>query len=153
MPIGVNMTDLIIKNDNFIDVNLKSRKEYNEFIKFNLKYADQIIFTVDYVSNQYEKLSVDVKNQVDLEIIDSGYVRAASDMKGENSYLIEVKNNYNLYEYLINCENIFDFEEENDMRDMCFLKSGEVYCYTITHEKVCIISEEERIIFEKQKKT
>lgn len=136
------MTDLIIKNDNYIDVNFKSRKEYNEFIKFNLKYADQIIFVVDYVSNQYEKLN--------FEIIDSGFAQAASDMKGENSHLIEVKNNYNLYEYLISCENFFGFKEENDIRDVCFLKSGEVYCYTITHEEVCIISEVVGKLFQNQ---
>lgn len=143
------MKDLIIKNDNFVDIDFKTREKYNAFVKFNLKYADQIIFTTDFLPVQYEKLKKAVKDTTNLDIKDNGFCRAASDIKGQKSNLVEIENNYNLYEYLIDLGSIFAVNEEENLKDVCFLKAGEVYCYTVTHEEMCIMAGEEEKMFEK----
>lgn len=116
-----------------------SRREYLGFIRLVLKYADTVCFTVcPYLDNPGE-LGSSIWSCLSDSVLDYGFAQAVSYPPDVRHCLVLFRKDYCLCEFLQSRKGIFDFEEEDPvlgirLEDPAFLKNGEIFCYTVTHE-------------------
>lgn len=153
------MKDIILSSRNFMDYIPKNQKEYRSFIRLILKYADTVCFTVRPWLDSLDEFRCSIWSEMRCSIADYGFAQAASDPKGVKSSLILFKKDYCLCDFLQHKNGIFDFTEEDPgtgirLDDPAFLKNGEVFLYTVTHGKMCAVTEDvcSRLLTVKERK-
>lgn len=125
----------------------RDRKEYHRFIRLILAYADSVCFTVKPFLDNLEEFNSSIWSGMKYSVLDHGFARAASNAPGCKSHLILLKKAYPVYDFLQSRNHIFDFTREDaafgiTLEDPAFIKGGEVFCYTVTHEKICFVAED-----------
>lgn len=138
--------DIKIMKEPFWDCTPKSRKGYHWFIRLILNYADAVCFTVRPFFDGIDELNGSIWSDMQYSVLDYGFAGAASDFAGYKSHLVIFRADYSAYEFFQGRKGIFDFCEEDagsgiTLEDPASMKDGEVFCYTVTHEKICIVTE------------
>lgn len=141
------MENLKRKKEPFWGYIPKGRKEYNRFIRVVFDHADSVCFTVKPFLDNIDEFNNSIWSAMRYSVLDHGFARAASNPANVKSHLILLKKDYYLYDFLQRKNSIFDFTEEDPdcgiwLDDPAFIKDGEVFCYTVTHEKICIVTED-----------
>ena len=141
------MEDLMQSKEEFFDYIPKNKKEYQNMIQCVLYHADFVCFTVLPFLDNIGEFNNSIWSRMRYSVADYGFARAASDSRNDKSHLILFKKDYFVYQFLKEKSNIFDFQEEDSvsgimLEDPAFIRKGEVFCYTITHEKMCIMTED-----------
>lgn len=139
------MRDLEIKKENFYGYIPKNRKDYLTFIRSVLDDADAVCFTVKPYLDNIDEFNRSIWSQLQYSVVDYGFARAASNFKNEKSHLILFQNDYFIYQFFMEKDDIFAYAKEDanlgiTLEDPAFIKDGEVFCYTVTHEKICIVT-------------
>lgn len=141
------MKDLQIRKENFLGYIPKSNKEYQKFIQIILNYADSVCFTIKPFLDNLDEFNKSIWSELNYSVLDYGFVRAASDFKNDKSHLVLLKKDYYVYNFFKGKKGIFDFQGEDSnlgitLEDPAFIKNEEAFCYTVTHEKICIVIED-----------
>lgn len=141
------MKDLQIRKENFFGYIPKSNKEYQKFIQIILNYADSVCFTIKPFLDNIDEFNKSIWSELNYSVLDYGFVRAASNFENDKSHLVLLKNDYYVYNFFKGKKGIFDFRDEDSnlgitLEDPAFIKNEEVFCYTVTHEKICIVIED-----------
>lgn len=135
------------KNTKYLYLEMKTRREYQEFIKLVMKHTDKVCFTVRPFLDNIEEFNNSIWSFLSENVIYTAIDRPITGGFDEVNHLIVLKKDYFLYDFFWKKENIFDFEQTDEnlgitLEDPVFIKDGEVVCYTITHEEYCCIEEE-----------
>ncbi len=125
----------------------KNKKEYQKFIQIILYYADSVCFTIKPFLDNIDEFNKSIWSELTYSVLDYGFARAASGFKNDKSHLVLLKKDYYVYSFFKGKKGIFDFREEDSslgitLEDPAFIKNEEVFCYTVTHEKICIVIED-----------
>ena len=141
------MKDLQIRKENFFGYIPKSNKEYQKFIQIILNYADSVCFTIKPFLDNIDEFNKSIWSELNYSVLDYGFVRAASNFENDKSHLVLLKNDYYVYNFFKGKKGIFDFRDEDSnlgitLEDPAFIKNEEVFCYTVTHGKICIVIED-----------
>lgn len=141
------MKDLQIIKENFFGYIPKSSKEYQKFIQIILNYADSVCFTIKPFLDNIDEFNKSIWSELNYSVLDYGFVRAASNSENDKSHLVLLKKDYYVYNFFKGKKGIFDFRDEDSnlgitLEDPAFIKNEEVFCYTVTHEKICIVIED-----------
>lgn len=141
------MKDLQIIKENFFGYIPKSNKEYQKFIQIILNYADSVCFTIKPFLDNIDEFNKSIWSELNYSVLDYGFVRAASNFENDKSHLVLLKKDYYVYNFFKGKKGIFDFRDEDSnlgitLEDPAFIKNEEVFCYTVTHEKICIVIED-----------
>lgn len=141
------MKDLQIIKENFFGYIPKSSKEYQKFIQIILNYADSVCFTIKPFLDNIDEFNKSIWSELNYSVLDYGFVRAASNFENDKSHLVLLKKDYYVYNFFKGKKGIFDFRDEDSnlgitLEDPAFIKNEEVFCYTVTHEKICIVIED-----------
>lgn len=140
------MKDIEIIKENFFDYIPKNKKEYQKFIQFILNHADSVCVTIKPFLDNIAEFNRSIWAEMKYSVLDYGFARAASNFKNDKSHLILLKKDYSVIHFFKERKGIFDFSEEDtnlgiSLEDPAFIKDDKVFCYTVTHEKICIVSE------------
>ncbi len=141
------MKDLQIRKENFFGYIPKSNKEYQKFIQIILNYADSVCFTIKPFLDNIDEFNKSIWSELNYSVLDYGFVRAASNFENDKSHLVLLKKDYYVYNFFKGKKGIFDFRDEDSnlgitLEDPAFIKNEEVFCYTVTHEKICLVIED-----------
>lgn len=125
----------------------KKYNEYKKFIQIILNYADSVCFTIKPFLDNLDEFNKSIWSELNDSVLDYGFARAASNFESDKSHLILLKKDYYVYKFFQGKKGIFDFLEEDPnlgitLEDPAFIKNVEVFCYTVTHEKMCIVIED-----------
>uniref|UniRef100_N2ADU2 Uncharacterized protein n=1 Tax=Eubacterium plexicaudatum ASF492 TaxID=1235802 RepID=N2ADU2_9FIRM len=94
-----------------------------------------------------DEFNKSIWSDLNYSVLDYGFVRAASNFENDKSHLVLLKKDYYVYNFFKGKKGIFDFRDEDSnlgitLEDPAFIKNEEVFCYTVTHEKICIVIED-----------
>ena len=132
-----------VKNDMSVLCNLIKKKDYIHFLKNVLSYSDEVYM----LTNAYSREEFENSMWTSLKYNFSDFFYGTCDRRYDQGAFVSFPCNYAIREFLLNKENMYDFDiSENgadiSLEDPAFVKNGEIFCYTITHENFCIISKE-----------
>lgn len=140
------MEDIKLKKEPFVGYIPKGRKAYHRFIRLIFNYADSVCFTVRPFLDGIDEFNSSIWSAMQYSVLACGFASAASDFSCSKSHLVILQTDYSVYEFLQGRNGVFDFQEEDPasgitFEDPAFIRDGEVFCYTVTHEKICIVTE------------
>lgn len=131
---------------NFKSIQIKEKKQYQNFIKHIFKYADEICFIADPCLDTLEELLDTKWNFLYKSVICYEYTPYVPYTSNSTALfpkcVLHLKTDYQTLEFFKNKANIFDFDWSNGDRatgimlvDPFFLHNGKVICSTLTHEQ------------------
>lgn len=140
------MSRALVEERNYEGFIPKSKKEYNVFIDFIIRKASEICVTINPSLDSIMEFEESVWGELADSIIATEYAQAATDIPGNKSFLVYFKMDYKVIKFLKSRNNIFDFSECDKttgitLEDPAFIKDNIIFCYTVTHEKICDIEE------------
>ncbi len=117
-------------------LDLSTPEKYWRFLKFALNCADCIALT--YTSNLSE-----FKESGWWEMFEDCFLKSEYD--GDGRLTVYIKINHNIFEWLKSKRGIFDFLDRDEdgqyLWDLCFIKDGEEFFATVSHERQQYIDE------------
>ena len=142
------MKNMKIKQEHFIDYIRKNKtdhKEYIRIIRMLIKHADAVCFTIKPFLDTVDDFYHSIWSAMRFSVLDYGYAESAIDEAGKKSCMILLRTDYELYDFMQNRKNLFDFGQEDPyfgfaLENPAFIKDGEVFCYTISHEENCLVT-------------
>ncbi len=144
---GTFMKDLEVRTDSFIGYIPKNKKDYLKFIQLILRYADSVCFQINPFLDNIDEFNRSIWGEMADSVLDYGFARAASDPENVKHHLVLLNKDYFVWQFLKERKGIFDYTQEDSglgitLEDPAFIKDGKVFCYTVTHEKICIVAED-----------
>lgn len=141
------MSRALLRGMNYKGFIPKSKKDYNTFIDFIIRKADEICVTIKPSLDSIAEFEESMWGELANSIVATEYGQAATDYPGEKSFLVYFKVDYKVIEFLKLRKNIFDFSECDKktgitLEDPTFIKDNIIFCYTLTHERICEVEED-----------
>lgn len=142
---AVYLVRMKIKDTKFVPCDFGNGHTYRKIIKKILSHADEVVFTVHPFLDDDDEFKNGRWSNLSDSFLYSVYDHAPTDQPNDKSSMIILKNDYYVYDYFLNLCDLYEIQEDDtygiSIEDPAFMKNGEIFCYSISHEEGCDIEE------------
>ena len=139
------MGSIKIKDIKFVPCDFGNGNTYKKIMKKILNYADEVVFTITPFLENDDEFKNSRWSALSDSFLYSVYDTAPSDWPNDKHSMVVLNVDYYVYDYFLNLRDFFEIQEDDkyeiSMKDPAFMKNGEIFCYTISHEEACDIEE------------
>ncbi len=139
------MGSMKIKDTKFVPCDFGNGNTYKKIMKKILNYADEVVFTITPFLENDDEFKNSRWSALSDSFLYSVYDTAPSDWPNDKHSMVVLNVDYYVYDYFLNLRDFFEIQEDDkyeiSMKDPAFMKNGEIFCYTISHEEACDIEE------------
>lgn len=135
-----------IKDTKFVPCDFGNGHIYKKIMKKILNYADEVVFAIGPFLDNDDEFKNSRWSELSDSFLYSVYDSAPSDLPDNKHSMIVLKSDYYVYDYFLNLSDLFEIQEDDElgisMENPAFMKNGEIFCYAVSHEEMCVIEEE-----------